>query len=100
MPHTQVPLEVLQHIATGLARVQEGAQPPLPLDWESRARDLLLAPDNKARILALQRPVGECKAGLSGALVAALQRALALRAEAAAAAAGDAGADGAGAGLL
>jgi hypothetical protein len=76
---------VLQLVAEGLAAVRQGASPPLPPEWEGRARAVLLAPAARDALLALQRPLDECRAELAAAVVAALQRHAALAAAAAAA---------------
>lgn len=68
-----MPLEVLQHIAAGLAAVQPTAKPPLPHAWETRARQLLLDANNKTRILGMQHSLAECQAEMLTTIVAAFQ---------------------------
>lgn len=68
-----MPLEILQHLAQGISSIQEGASPPLPAEWEARARALLLSEPARSRILALQLPLGACRADLAAAARGALR---------------------------
>ena len=87
----RVPLDVLQHVAAGLRDVNERNKPQLPVEWEARARELLLRPDTVAALQGLQRGMPEVRADMQRALEAAIRAAR----EAAAAGGGDADASGA-----
>jgi hypothetical protein len=75
--HTQVPLDVLQHLAEGLSEVKEGGgkKPPLPPAWEKRMRELLLRPSTVQRLLSLQTPIEECQQSLAKSMVDGLKKA-------------------------
>jgi hypothetical protein len=86
----QVPLEVLQHLASGLTSVgkERKNKQTVPPGWEGCMRELLLSEPARGRILGLQRPLEACRADLFAAVAAALGK---LRG-AAATAVGDGGA--------
>lgn len=45
-----VPLDVLAHVAAGVRDVNERSKPQLPVEWEKKARELLLRPDTVAAL--------------------------------------------------
>lgn len=64
----QVPAAVLQHIAEGLANVQDSS-PVLPPEWEARMRELLSDTATQAAINSVSVQLAECTAQLHSGVV-------------------------------